>query len=227
MIDTRPALPADFQLFLASQSPRRHSLLRELGVAFTIVPSDAQEVLDGAPAERLAEANALAKVEKARLPAGALSGAFVLGTDTLVTVDGRVLGKPSSRDEAREMLQLLSGRRHRVVSGVALVRRGPEDAGAEASTGSSGKWRVTSAITEVNFERLLPSDIEAYLASGEWKGKAGAYAVQGLAGLFVAGVDGECSNVVGLPCCLLSRLFRELGFDLLGRVWYRQQPESL
>ncbi len=226
-MDTRVAFPEDFQLFLASQSPRRHSLLRELGVPFTIITSDVQEALQGGPADRLAEANALAKAEHARIPDDALPGAFVLGTDTLVTLDGLVLGKPASRDEAREMLSLLSGRRHKVVSGVALMRPGLPRGGMEAAWGMEVAARVTSAVTEVTFERLSPSTVEAYLASGEWKGKAGAYAVQGLAGLFVRRLRGEYSNVVGLPCCLLSRMFRELGFDLLTRLWYQAEPKSL
>jgi len=161
------------------------------------------------------------------VPDDALPGAFVLGTDTLVTLNGLVLGKPASRDEAREMLSLLSGRRHEVVSGVALVRSGLPRVNEETAWRAEAATRVTSAITEVTFERLSPSAVEAYLASGEWKGKAGAYAVQGLAGLFVRRLRGEYSNVVGLPCCLLSSVFRELGFDLLTRLWYRAEPKSL
>jgi septum formation protein len=226
-MDTRAPFPEDFQLFLASQSPRRHSLLRELGVPFTVVTSDAQEALEGGPADRLAEANAMAKVEHARVPNDALPGAFVLGTDTLVTLNGLVLGKPACRDEAREMLSLLSGRRHEVVSGVALVRSGLPRVNEEAAWRAKAATRVTSAVTEVTFERLSPSAVEAYLASEEWKGKAGAYAVQGLAGLFVRRLRGEYSNVVGLPCCLLSGVFRELGFDLLTRLWYQAEPKSL
>jgi septum formation protein len=226
-MDARTPFPEDFQLFLGSQSPRRHSLLRELGVPFTIVSSGAQEALEGGPADRLAEANAMAKVKHARVPDDALPGAFVLGTDTLVTLNGLVLGKPASRDEAREMLSLLSGRRHEVVSGVALVRSGLPGANEEAAWRAEAATRVTSAVTQVTFERLSPSAVEAYLASGEWKGKAGAYAVQGLAGFFVSRLQGEYSNVVGLPCCLLSRLFRELGFDLLQRLWYQAEPKSL
>ncbi len=226
-MDTRAHFPKDFQLFLASQSPRRHSLLRELGVPFTIVSSGAQEALEGGPADRLAETNAKAKVEHARVPDDALPGAFVLGTDTLVTLNGLVLGKPASRDEAREMLSLLSGRRHEVVSGVALVRSRLARANGGAACRAEAATRVTSAVTQVTFERLSPSAVEAYLASGEWKGKAGAYAVQGLAGLFVSRLQGEYSNVVGLPCCLLSRLFRELGFDVLQRLWCQAEPKSL
>lgn len=209
-----PAFPSDFRLILASQSPRRHSLLRDVGVPFTVVPSKAEEAAAGGTAVALAEANALAKVRGACLPDDLEPGAFLLGTDTLVTLDGRVMGKPASRAEAARMVATLSGRTHQVVSGVALVRmqnpRAP-DRGEEV--------RVSSAATEVTFRPLGPAQIEAYLASGEWKGKAGAYAVQGLASLFVSAIRGEYSNVVGLPLCLLTRMFSDLGFDLLRRRW--------
>jgi len=206
--------PPDFRLFLASRSPRRHSLLRDIGVPFTVVPSEAEEAATGGAAAALAEKNALAKVRGALLPAGLEPGAFILGTDTLVTLDGRVMGKPGSADEAAGMLACLSGRTHQVVSGVALAR-------SESRSPSEGtaRTRVSTATTEVTFRPLEPAQVAAYLASGEWKGKAGAYAVQGLAALFVSEIRGEYSNVVGLPLCLLAAMFRDLGFDLLRRCW--------
>lgn len=210
----RPGFPADFRLILASQSPRRHSLLRDVGIPFTVVLSEAEEVARGGPAAELAEANALAKVWGARLPSGLGSGAFVLGTDTLVTIDQAVMGKPVSAAQAALMLGALSGRTHQVVSGVALRRM--EGTGPRAMP---EKVRVASTVTDVTFLVLDQAQIEAYVASGEWRGKAGGYAVQGLAGLFVSNVDGEYSNVVGLPLCLLTRLFRELGFDLVQEKW--------
>ena len=213
-MDQGPAFPSDFRLILASQSPRRHSLLRDVGVPFTVVTSRAEERLTGGDAVSLAEANAVAKVQGASLPAGLEAGAFVLGTDTLVTVDGAVLGKPASAEEAVAMLAALSGRTHQVVSGVALARTAAPDAGRQFA-----EFRVASAVTEVTFLALEAAQIEAYVASEEWKGKAGAYAVQGSAGLFVSAVRGEYSNVVGLPLCLLARLFRESGFDLVCREW--------
>lgn len=176
--------------------------------------SRAEERLTGGDAVSLAEANAVAKVQGASLPAGLEAGAFVLGTDTLVTVDGAVLGKPASAEEAVAMLAALSGRTHQVVSGVALARTAAPDAGRQFA-----EFRVASAVTEVTFLALEAAQIEAYVASEEWKGKAGAYAVQGSAGLFVSAVRGEYSNVVGLPLCLLARLFRESGFDLVCREW--------
>ena len=204
-MDQRPPFPQDFRLFLASQSPRRHSLLRDVGVPYEVVRSAADEALEGDTAEALAAANALAKLRHAALPCDAPAGAFVLATDTLVTLEGRVMGKPASRSEAEVMIARLSGATHQVVSGVAL--------------GRMGGLRASTAVTHVTLLELDPSQIEAYLDSGEWTDKAGAYGIQGLAGMFVSAVRGEYSNVVGLPLCLLARLFREAGFDLLRRQW--------
>ena len=180
--------------------------MRDMGVPYEVVRSSAVEALTGDAAASLAATNAVAKVRGAVMPAGAPVGAFVLGTDTLVTYEDRVMGKPASRDEAVAMITELSGRTHQVVSGVALQRIG---AGVHVAT----------ATTDVTFIELEPAQIQAYLASGEWTDKAGAYGVQGLAGMFVSEVRGEYSNVVGLPLCLLARLFREAGFDLLLRQW--------
>ena len=194
-------------------------MLRDVGVPFTVVQSAAEEMLTGGPASELAEVNALAKVDAAALPSGLEPGAFVLGTDTLVTIDDRVMGKPASAGEASGMLASLSGRTHQVVSGVALRRTG----GGKGSRGhrapSDGRTVTGCATTDVTFVELQAPQIAAYVDSGEWKGKAGGYAIQGLAGLFVSEIQGEYSNVVGLPLCLLARLFRECGFDLVARQW--------
>lgn len=185
-----------------------------------MVHSAAEEVLEGGPTSALAERNAFAKVRSAVLPADVTSGAFVLGTDTLVTVDNRVMGKPSSAGEATHMLTSLSGRTHQVVSGVALARAAWSlGTVGRGGTVTIGEIQVASAVTDVTFLPLGKADIDAYIASAEWAGKAGAYAIQGLAGSYVSEVRGEYSNVVGLPLCLLARMFREAGFDLLRRVW--------
>lgn len=213
--------PPDFRLLLASQSQRRHSLLRDMGVPFTVVISRAEELLLGPDVAALAVLNAAAKVKGAELPLDLPAGTFVLGTDTVVTIDGAAMGKPASAQEAADMLHRLSGRTHRVVSGVALARSGAVSPGA----GRAGappvldEPRVGCAATDVTFLRLGESDIDAYIASGEWKGKAGSYAIQGIAAFFAAEIRGEYSNVVGLPLCLLARLFRESGFDLLLKRW--------
>lgn len=189
-------------------------MLRDLGVPFTVVVSEAEESLSGGPAVQLAEANALAKVRGAALPAGTEPGAFVLGTDTLVASDERVMGKPGTAGKAAGMLAALSGRTHQVVSGVALGRVAPA-----GSLPLPEQVRVAHAVTDVTFAVMDEAQIKAYLASGEWKGKAGAYAVQGLAGLWVTGIRGEYSNVVGLPLYLLACMFRDGGFDLVRGEW--------
>lgn len=176
--------------------------------------SDAEESFSGGPAVQLAEANALAKVRGATLPDGTEPGVFVLGTDTLVTCAGRVMGKPGTVEEAAGMLAALSGRTHQVVSGVALGRVAPD-----GSLPRPEQVRVAHAVTDVTFAELDEAQIKAYLATGEWKGKAGAYGVQGLAALWVSGLRGEHSNVVGLPLHLLARLFGEWGFDLMRTEW--------
>jgi septum formation protein len=204
-VDLRPPFPPDFWLFLASQSPRRHSLLRDMGVPYEVVTTTAYETTRGGDAAALAAANAVAKVQHAVLPGDSPPGAFVLGTDTLVTLEGRVMGKPSSPSDAAAMVAKLSGKTHQVVSGVALRRM--------------EQLHVAVATTDVTFLPLGRAQIDAYIASAEWSDKAGAYGVQGLAGMFVSEVRGEYSNVVGLPLCLLAGLFREAGFDLLLRQW--------
>ncbi len=213
-MDLRPAFPADFRLFLASQSPRRHSLLRDIGVPYEVVKTAAEELTEGDDAAVLAAANAVAKVRAAALPPSGAAGAFVLGTDTLVTLAGRVMGKPSSAAEAHAMISSLAGTTHEVISGVALGRIGP--AGEPLGQGAI---RAATAVTEVTFLPLDETQIGAYVASREWTDKAGAYGIQGLAATFASEVRGEYSNVVGLPLCLLAVLFRESGFDLLLRQW--------
>ncbi|MCL5942686.1 MAG: Maf family protein [Actinobacteria bacterium] len=209
-MSTPSVFPADFRLLLASQSPRRRELLAAAGVPFSVVAAAAEEESAGGEPGAVAERNALAKAKAAVVPAGMGSKVFVLGTDTIVVVDRAILGKPRDRGEAAAMLRALSGRAHQVISGVALLRC---EGGREAAV------EVGHAVTTVRFLPLETAGLEAYLASGEWQGKAGAYAIQGRAALFVEGIEGEYTNVVGLPLALLTRLFRRLGFDLLRGEW--------
>lgn len=181
-------------LILASASLRRAELLRAAGIAFEIVPAEIDErPLNGeAPAayvERLAR-------EKARAISSRDSEAEVLAADTTVVIDGLILGKPVDDAEAREMLARLSGRTHEVLTGVALIRDG----------------RMVSAVetTRVRFAPMSDADIDWYIASGEPRGKAGAYAIQGLASRFVDWIEGSYSNVVGLPVALVWKLLRRL-----------------
>jgi septum formation protein len=185
------------RLVLASASPRRAQILRELGIAFRVRASNADESLrpfeDGAAAvERLARAKALAVAAGESLP--------VLAADTEVVCDGRVLGKPGDAAAAVAMLRGLAGRTHEVVSGLCLVSAGAVRSGVER--------------TSVRFAPMSESELSWYAASGEPFDKAGGYHAFGLGGLFVEAVSGSPSNVAGLPVRLLLRLARELGVDL-------------
>lgn len=186
-------------LLLASSSPRRLELLRALGLEPLVRPADVDETLRPGEdphdaAERLARAKAAAVAE------GAPDGAVVLAADTIVVLDGEALGKPRDDDDARRMLRALRGRAHDVVTGVALSRDGRLVSGRET--------------TEVLFAAMTDEEVDAYVASGEPCDKAGAYALQGLGGLFVERITGTPSNVIGLPFRLVRRLGAELGLRI-------------
>jgi septum formation protein len=182
-------------LVLASRSPRRREILSNAGIAHTVRPADIPEtVLPGesprAHVERLAGEKAKA------VEAG--PGEVVLGADTVVVVDGEILGKPADAADARRMLARLSGREHQVITGICLRR------GAETLTASE--------VTRVRFTSLTPADIDAYIASREPMDKAGAYAIQGLASKFIDRVEGCYFNVVGLPIALVWRRLNEFTY---------------
>lgn len=184
------------RLVLASASPRREELLRQLGVPFEVLPSDLEEALPSGPVREGVTALALAK---ARAVARCLTGAVVLGADTAVVLDGRVFGKPRSPEDARRMLQALSGRQHEVVTGVALVEA------------PAGRETATAVVTRVRMRRCAEAELDAYVATGEPLDKAGAYAIQGAGGALVEAVEGCYTNVVGLPLTTTRRLLEEWG----------------
>jgi septum formation protein len=182
-------------LLLASSSPRRLDLLRALGLEPEVRPADVDEtLLPGEDPHDAAERLARAKV--AAIADSAPPGAVVLAADTIVVLDGAALGKPRDDDDARRMLRSLRGRAHDVVTGVALARDGVLVSGRET--------------TEVVFAPMTDEEVDSYVASGEPADKAGAYALQGLGGLFVERIAGTPSNVIGLPL----RLVRSLGSGL-------------
>ncbi len=182
-----------YMLILASASPRRSELLQGAGAGFAVLPSDADESAEpGISARLLVEILSARKAEAtAALFAKIPHGCVILAADTVVEApDGTVLGKPENADHARAMLRSLSGRRHAVYSGFTLLWQG----GVYTQAVESG----------VRFRPLTDSDIEAYIASGEPMGKAGAYAIQGLGGRFVEALEGDYTNVVGLPMPALA-----------------------
>lgn len=185
-------------LILASASPRRAELLRQVGVEFEVRVSDVAE--DGAEAGIApADVAALHARQKALEVAASAPGRLVLGADTVVVLDGRVLEKPRDEDEARAMLAALSGRTHEVITAVAFARRD----GAEAEV-----LAEDYVSTLVEFRELTNAEIETYVASAEPMDKAGAYGIQGRGAVLVKGIHGCYSNVVGLP---LSRTWEMLG----------------
>jgi septum formation protein len=190
--------PRAQRLILASASPRRRDLLAQLGIMPDAVdPADIDETpLSRESPERLAAR--LAR-DKALAVASRNAGAFVLAADTVVACGRRIL--PKARDEAtaRRCLELLSGRRHRVIGGVCVVA-------------PDGAMRERLATTHVRFKRLSPDEIARYLAAGEWHGKAGGYAIQGLAAALIPWISGSYSNVVGLPLYETCALLDGLGF---------------
>jgi septum formation protein len=175
-------------LVLASASPQRRSILEQLGIEFEVRPSGAEELAEGEP-RRVVVENALRK-------ARAVEGHLVLGADTEVVLDGRIHGKAADEAEAETYLRRLSGRTHEVWGGIALRAGGDE--------------RTAAVVTRVRFRRLEQPWIDWYLATGEWRDRAGAYAIQGRGSALVEDIDGDFWNVVGLPVAELLRLAPEL-----------------
>ncbi|MCC6202001.1 MAG: septum formation inhibitor Maf [Gammaproteobacteria bacterium] len=181
-------------MLLASASPRRVELLRQLGLEFSVLPVDIDETWDGTEpagdhAERLAR-------EKAQAGRACHPDRIALGADTIVVVDGHILGKPRNRRQAAEMLALLSGRTHQVYSAVALA---------------AATLQTALNVTAVTFRELAADEIDGYLATGEADDKAGAYAIQGRAAAFVIRIEGSYSGVMGLPLFETAELLRRAG----------------
>jgi len=189
------------KIVLASASPRRRDILTMAGLRdFEIRPAGRTEILPpgiapGAAVERLAGQKC------AEVAARYDSETVVIASDTVVAIDGMILGKPAGAAEAAEMLRRLSGRTHRVYSGLAVACR--------------GETVVEHEETAVTFRALTDREIAAYVATGEPLDKAGAYGIQGKGGIFVEGISGDYYNVMGLPLCRLGLILRRLGVDLI------------
>jgi septum formation protein len=175
-------------LILASRSPQRRAILEQLGVPFTVVEPDVEELEDGPP-EVVAVENARQKAASVAAQAG---GAAILGVDTLVSLRGRIYGKPADAAQARRTLTDLSGQRHAVISGLCLIEHGHS--------------QTAAVTTGVQFRPLDEQLIEWYVSGGEWRERAGGYAIQGRGAALVAGIDGDYLNVVGLPVATLLEL---------------------
>lgn len=188
-------------LILASSSPRRRELLKTLGLSFSIQTSDVDETTaPGLTPRQVVEELAM---RKAKAVASRLSEGVVLGADTIVVLDGEILGKPADEADAYRMLSALQGRAHTVYSGVALI---------DASTGRS---EVSHSKTEVKIRPLTEKEIQAYIATKEPMDKAGSYAIQGIGSTIVEGITGDYFTVVGLPLCLTANMLARFGITLL------------
>jgi septum formation protein len=187
------------ELILASQSPRRQELLRLFGQPFVVRVADIDETMDHTKAPfdevaRVSRCKALAVERKTE--------DVVIAADTIVVCQGKVLGKPHTQQEAAEMLQLLSGRDHQVMTGVTVLRGQQE--------------RVFTEVTDLHFRSLTSKEIHRYIETGEPMDKAGAYGIQGGAALFCEKMAGDYYNVMGLPVCRLGQVLKELAPELMG-----------
>ncbi len=185
------------KLILASKSPRRAELLRSAGWQFEAVAANIDET-------RASGEDAISYVKrladtKANTVAAKVSTGLVLGADTVVVIDGEILGQPRDDDDARRMLQLLSGKWHEVLTGVALVR-----------ANHTHEKFVEHETTRVRFAELSTAELDWYVSTGEPRDKAGAYAIQGKGGVFITGIQGDYFNIVGLPVRLVYEMFRKL-----------------
>ncbi len=193
---------ADPDLYLASASPRRREILDALGISFIHGGVDLDE--SGRPGERARELVERLAREKSMAVTAALAGGLpVLGADTVVVLGERIFGKPASAADALEMLSALSGQSHHVLTAVALC--------------AGGDVRTAMSDTEVRFRDISPLEARRYWQSGEPRDKAGAYAIQGLGGIFVDSISGSYSGVVGLPVFETTRLLEKAGIDVLGQ----------
>jgi septum formation protein len=183
------------RLILASRSPQRRAILQQIGVPFTVSVTGAPELTEGPPEEVVLETafrKAQAAVEAERAAGRELQGTAVLGVDTIVALGTQIYGKPMGPEDARATLAQLSGREHTVLSGVCLI--------------ADGRPRTAAARTIVRFRRLTDAQLDAYVATGEWRERAGGYAIQERGAVLVERLEGDYLNVVGLPVSTLVDL---------------------
>jgi len=188
------------KLILASASPRRAEILRDAGFSFQTISS----AVDETPLPNESPTNMVQRLAEAKaelIAARAVGPAIIIAADTVVTLDGRIFGKPRSTDDARRMLKALSGRTHAVLTGVTLIRLPDVERSSFVES------------TLVHFVPLSDDDISRYLASGEPHDKAGAYAIQGLGGRFIPRIEGDYFNVVGLPLARTTQALHTLGWS--------------
>ncbi len=187
-------------IILASQSPRRQELMKLTGLPFTVRVADVDETMDKSlPVQQ--EVTRVSRLKAQTIAAGASADDIVIAADTIVVIDGRELGKPRSEQEALDMLRLLSGRTHEVVT-VLSVCKGP-------------RIESEAVVTKVTFRTLCYEELRAYVRTGEPMDKAGSYGIQGYGAMFVSHLEGDYFSVMGLPLCPLCRMLRAFGVSIL------------
>ncbi len=184
-------------ILLASRSPQRRALLGLLGVEFRVVVSAVPEQDDGADATALVIANARAKARDVAARSGVPAAGAVLGADTEVVQDGRILGKPADAEAAAAAVTRLGGRTHEVITGVVLI----SDSGEQTAC----------SVTRVTFRSLRPEEIAWYVGTGEWRDRAGGYAIQGAGAVLCRRIEGDLATVVGLPVALVAEMLAGIG----------------
>lgn len=187
-------------IILASQSPRRHELMKLTGLPFTVRVADIDETMDPAlPVQQ--EVTRVSRMKAQAIASGASPDDIVIAADTIVVIDGRELGKPRSEEEARSMLRLLSGRTHEVVTVLSVCK--------------GSRIESEAVVTKVTFRALSDLEIRAYIQTGEPMDKAGSYGIQGYGAMFVRCIEGDYFSVMGLPLCPLCRMLRAFGVRIL------------
>ena len=187
-------------IILASQSPRRHELMKLTGLPFTVRVADIDETMDPAlPVQQ--EVTRVSRMKAQAIASGASPDDIVIAADTIVVIDGRELGKPRLEEEARSMLRLLSGRTHEVVTVLSVCK--------------GSRIESEAVVTKVTFRALSDLEIRAYIQTGEPMDKAGSYGIQGYGAMFVRCIEGDYFSVMGLPLCPLCRMLRAFGVRIL------------
>jgi septum formation protein len=188
-------------IVLASTSPRRQEILKALKIPFSVMSPDyPEDPIEGLTPLALAETHSMKKVESIIRMKLSISMPWVLGADTIVCLDGRIFGKPATREEAESMIRALSGRRHEVITSISLF-----DSVTNFTTSKA-------SVSAVEFARLSDEEIVSYLDTGEWQGVAGGYRIQGIAACFIPRIEGSWSGIVGLPIHELYAILREHGY---------------
>lgn len=188
------------EIILASKSPRRKKLLKELGIKFKVHESGCPEDKTRKSPAETALMHAKAKAENA---AAHYKNAIVLGFDTIGAYKGRIMGKPKNKKEALEILRFLNGSRHKAITGIYIINT------------KTGEAKGGVSETFVTFSKMTEAEMNLYVDSGEGRDKAAGYAIQGLGAVFIEKIEGEYFNVVGLPICKLARMLKKMGVDLL------------